>query len=63
MIEYNNSVVIIGGGSGEDGRSHLFQLSSPYGPWIKKNQTLKFEKSRPLSFLVPDELVNCHNEK
>ncbi len=63
MIDYNNSVVIIGGGLGEDGRSHLFQLSSPNRAWIKMNQTLKFEKSRPLSFLVPDELVSCRNEK
>jgi len=30
------------------------------GPWVKKEQTLKDGRYGHVSFLVPDELVNCH---
>jgi hypothetical protein len=30
------------------------------GPWVKMEQTLKEGRSIHVSFLVPDELVNCH---
>jgi len=57
MIEYNNSVILIGGGNGRT----LFQLSSPNGPWIKMRQKLKYFRDDHVSFLVPDEIVNCHD--
>ena len=61
MIEYNNSVILIGGGSfADDDFRQMYQLSSPNGPWIKTRQTLKKERAAHVSFLVPDELVNCH---
>jgi len=65
MVEYNNSVILIGG-VGDDGVDglldghHLYQLSSPNGPWIEMRQTLRKERDNFVSFLVPDELVNCH---
>ena len=59
LIEYQNSVVLIGGEQGVDGQ-HLYQLSSPNGTWVEMKQTLKEKRSRHVSFLVPDELVNCH---
>jgi len=31
MIEYNNSVILIGGSGSVDGH-HMYQLSSPKGP-------------------------------
>jgi hypothetical protein len=30
------------------------------GPWVKMKQTLKESRGYHVSFLVPDELVNCH---
>jgi len=57
MIEYNNSVILIGGYY----NLRLLQLSSPKGPWIEMKQTLKKKIFGHVSFLVPDELVNCHN--
>jgi hypothetical protein len=30
------------------------------GPWVKMKQTLKEARYEHVSFLVPDELVNCH---
>ena len=58
MIEYNNSVIMFGG---EHTKRKLYKLSSPKGPWIEMKQKLKEERSHHVSFLVPDELVNCHN--
>ena len=52
MNELENSVVLVGG-------HNLYQLSSPSGPWVEMNQTLKDERWGHVSFLVPDELVNC----
>ena len=59
MIEFQNSVILIGGELGVDGR-HLYQLSSPSGAWVEMKQTLKEPRVGHMSFLVPDELVNCH---
>ncbi len=55
MIEYDNSVIIM-----DD--KNLYQLSSPAGPWVKMKQKVKERESldRPITFLVPDEIVNCH---
>jgi hypothetical protein len=59
MVEFQNSVILIGGEGGVDGL-HLYQLSSPNGTWVEMKQTLREKKSKHVSFLVPDELVNCH---
>ncbi len=65
MVEYNNSVIIIGGSNdvGWRKRNDLYQLFSPKGPWIKMRQTLKEKRSSHVSFLVPDELVSCNKTK
>jgi len=55
MIGYNNSVILIGGYDGQ----HLYQLSSPDEPWILMKQMLKIRRKWHVSFLVPDEIVNC----
>jgi hypothetical protein len=64
MIEFQNSVILVGGkeggsGDGVDGQ-HLYQLTSPNGTWVEMEQTLKKTMSAHVSFLVPDELVSCH---
>ncbi len=59
MVEFQNGVIMIGGRGEGDGR-HLYQLSSPYGKWTEMKQTLKEPRSHFVSFLVPDNLVNCH---
>ena len=59
MVEFENSVILIGGEGEVDG-FHLYQLNSPGGPWLEMKQTLKEARSRHVSFLVPDDLVNCH---
>jgi hypothetical protein len=59
MIEFQNSVILVGGGGGGDGQ-HLYQLSSPNGTWVEMKQTLKEPREGHVSFLVPDEIVNCH---
>ncbi len=56
MIEFKNSVILIAG----DDDSKLFQLSSPNGPWIEMRQKLKKRRTDHVSFLIPDELLNCH---
>jgi len=62
MIEYNNSVILVGVDGPSEGvdSNHLYQLSSPTGQWVEMKQTLKQERSRHVSFLVPDNIVNCH---
>jgi hypothetical protein len=59
LTEYKNSVILVGGEGGVDGQ-HLYQLSSPAGPWLEMKQTLREKRSMHVSFLVPDEIVNCH---
>ena len=59
MIEFQNSVILVGGDGGVDGQ-HLFQLSSTSGPWVQMKQTLKEPRSKHVSFLIPDALANCH---
>jgi len=55
MIEYHDSVILVGGKS-----SKLYQLFSPKVPWIQMKQTLKTNRQYPVVFLVPDDIVNCH---
>ncbi len=59
MIEFQNSVILVGGGGGGDVQ-HLYQLSFPNGTWAEMKQTLKEPREGHVSFLVPDEIVNCH---
>ena len=56
MNEFQNGVILIGG----DKQVDLYQLTSPTESWTKLKQTLKEARGRHVSFLVPDELVNCH---
>jgi hypothetical protein len=56
MNEFENGVLLIGGENQVD----LYQLTSPNGTWTKMKQTLKEARGRHVSFLVPDELANCH---
>jgi hypothetical protein len=68
MVEYNNSVILIGGkgdvksGSEVVNGFHLYQLSSTSGPWVEMRQRLKRNRFGHVSFLVPDELVNCRRK-
>ena len=66
MIEFQNSVILVGGvgkyagiEDNADGQ-HLYKLSSPDGPWIEMKQTLKERRDWFVAFLIPDELVTCH---
>jgi hypothetical protein len=59
MIEFNNSLVMIGGTGNVDGH-HMYQLTSLDDDWKEMKQTLKKLISNHVAFLVPDELVNCH---
>ena len=44
MVEFEDTVILVGGSVNNVASSHLYQLSSPEGPWIKMNQTLKVEE-------------------
>ena len=59
VVEFQNSIILVGGKGEVDGR-HMYQLSSPIGNWTEMKQTLKQPRRNYASFLVPDELVNCH---
>jgi len=59
VLEFQNSIILVGG-EGEVDRKHMYKLSSPNGHWTEMKQILKEKRSRHASFLVPDELVNCH---
>ncbi len=59
LIEFQDSVVLIGGYGGVDGK-HLYQLNSPTEKWIEMKQTLKERRSDSIAFLIPDELTDCN---
>ena len=63
MMEFDGEVVLVGGqggvGCGVDGRP-LYQLTGPDDTWTKLEQTLKEGRFGHVSFLIPDELTNCH---
>jgi len=62
MIEYNNSVILIGGNPWADKLpDNMLQLSSPKGPWTEMSKPFMEGEGSLVGFLVPDELVNCHN--
>ena len=59
MIEFQNSVILIGGGYTHVDGKGLYQLSSPNGEWTKMRQTLREGRMSHVAFLIPDELVDC----
>ncbi len=59
MIEFQNSVILIGGGYEDIDGTHLYQLSSPTGQWKLLRPRLKEGRMSHVAFLVPDELVDC----
>jgi len=63
LIEYKNSLILIGGNSEEVYKlpDNMLQLSSPKGPWTEMSQPFIQGKGSHVAFLVPDEIVNCHN--
>ena len=58
LIEYKDSVVLVGGDGGVDGK-HLYQLSSPDGQWIEMEQTLPIQNKKHIAFLIPDDITDC----
>lgn len=58
LVEYKNSVVLVGGFGDDDGK-HLYQLKSRVGPWIQMETILPVSKSDHLAILIPDELTDC----
>ena len=63
MVEFNNSVILVGGIGmvPEMDGQHLYRLTSANGPWIEMNQVLREKRIEHVAFLVPDELVICHS--
>jgi len=62
LVEYKDSVILVGGyGDGVDGR-HLYQLSSGDGPWIEMEQKLPIRRYDHLAFLIPDDLTDCQRQ-
>ena len=59
LNEYNSSLFLIGGFDDIAVGNHMYRLSSPDGPWVHMNQTLKNGIALHASFLVPDEIVTC----
>ena len=60
MTEFQDGVILVGGTGPDFDGHHLFQLSSPTGPWTEMIQTLKEGRQHAVSFLIPDAIVNCH---
>ena len=59
---YNNSLILVGGFDGKHNQDQMYQLSYPYGPWVLFRQTLKMAKASHVSFLVPEDIVDCHKQ-
>ncbi len=57
MVEFQDGVILVGG---EGNDNQLYQLSSPDGPWTEMLQVLKEKRIYPVTFLVPDEIVDCY---
>ena len=65
MTEFQDGLILVGGvGQFETDNRHLYQLSTTHdgGPWFwtELKQTLKEGRNSAVSFLIPDEIVNCH---
>ena len=61
MVEYEDSVIVIGGLTGNDliKEDRLYRHYFPFGNWIEMKQTLKEKRGVHVSFLIPDHLVTC----
>jgi len=59
-VEFQNSIILIGGMDEINNGNNTYRLSSPNGSWVQMKQTLKELRCGHTAFLVPDELVNCH---
>ena len=60
MIEYNEMVIAVGGGTYTEGTNKLYKLTTPDGDWLEMKQSLNQKRMNHITFLVPDDLVNCH---
>ena len=58
MFEYEDGVILVGGSTGLAGQS-LYKLIPSTSDWEKLPQKLNFARRAHVSFLIPDELVNC----
>ena len=54
---FQNTIIWTGGVGGPH---PLYQLISPHGPWTEMSKTLRQQRSFHVSFLVPDDIVNCN---
>ncbi len=59
IVEFENSVILVGGREGLDGK-HLYQLDSPTGSWTLLPHKLKEARSSHVTFFIPDEITNCY---
>ena len=59
MIQYLNSIILIGNHNKWENGTHMFKLSSPDGAWVPLQQTFKQEQWEHISFLVPDDITDC----
>ena len=62
MFEYEDGVILVGGSTGLAGQS-LYKLTPSTSDWEKLPQKLNFARRAHVSFLIPDELVNCFDSK
>ncbi len=65
MTEFQDRLILVGGiGNFETDNRRLYQLSTTHdgGPWFwtELKQILKEGRNSAVSFLIPDEIVNCH---
>ena len=61
LVEFKESVILVGGGASGVSFRHLYQLSSRDGPWVDMEQALPKARRDQLAFLIPDELTDCQN--
>ena len=59
MTQVEDGVILVGGGW-PGGLQSLYKLTPGADNWQLLETSLKEPRSAHVSFLVPDELVNCH---
>ena len=59
MTQVEDGVILVGGGR-PGGLQSLYKLTPGADNWQLLETSLKEPRSAHVSFLVPDELVNCH---
>ena len=62
MFEYEDGVILVGGDSDLAGLS-LYKLTPSSSDWEILPQKLSFPRRSHISFLIPDEFVNCYDSK